>query len=150
MQSNLGFKAILLRTVIFFLYSIVSKLYSSSLKIIVPLILLTYRLKTISQAFFCFLSPFFYSLTMHLFTTNVRRYLKPNFSLNTCSKYSLQFSEFSLFVSVTPYVMITIVNCFCGIVDLQKGVSLISSQDRCQRFSPWQISNTPWAIFEPK
>ena len=39
-------------------------------------------------------------------------------------------------------------NCFCDMVDRQKAFSLISSQDHCQRSSPLQISNMPWAGFE--
>ena len=41
-------------------------------------------------------------------------------------------------------------NCFfCGMVDRRKAFSLISNRDHCQRFSPWQISNTPRAGLEP-
>ena len=40
-------------------------------------------------------------------------------------------------------------NCFCGMVDQWKVLSLISSQDHCQRFSPLQISEMPQAGFEP-
>ena len=38
---------------------------------------------------------------------------------------------------------------FCGRVEWQKEVSLISSQDHCQRYSSSQISNMPQAGFEP-
>ena len=37
---------------------------------------------------------------------------------------------------------------FCGIVDRQTAVSLISSQDHCQRFSQSQTFDTPRAGFE--
>ena len=40
-------------------------------------------------------------------------------------------------------------NRFCGMVDGRKVISLISSQDHCQRSSPLQISDTPRAGFEP-
>ena len=40
-------------------------------------------------------------------------------------------------------------NCFCGMIDRRKEFSLISSQDRRQRFSPFRISNTPRAGLEP-
>ena len=40
-------------------------------------------------------------------------------------------------------------NCFCGMADRRKAFSLISSRDHGQRSSPSQISNTPWAGFEP-
>ena len=40
-------------------------------------------------------------------------------------------------------------NCLCGMIDLQKAFSLISSHDHCQRSSPSRISNTSWAGFEP-
>ena len=36
-----------------------------------------------------------------------------------------------------------------GMVDRRKALSLISSQEHCQRFSPSQISDTPRAGFEP-
>ena len=39
-------------------------------------------------------------------------------------------------------------NCFCGVVDWRGVLSLISSRDYCQRFSPSQISDTPRAVFE--
>ena len=39
-------------------------------------------------------------------------------------------------------------NCFRGMVDRRKAMSLISSQDNCQRSSPSQISDEPWAGFE--
>ena len=38
---------------------------------------------------------------------------------------------------------------FCGMVDQQKVFTLISSWDHCQRSSLSQISDTPWAGFEP-
>ena len=40
-------------------------------------------------------------------------------------------------------------NCFCGMVDQRKALSLISNQDHCQRSSPSWISNTLQAGFEP-
>ena len=40
-------------------------------------------------------------------------------------------------------------NCFCVMVDQWKAFSFISSLDLYQRSSPSQISNTPWAGFEP-
>ena len=40
-------------------------------------------------------------------------------------------------------------NCFCGMVDQRKALSLISSRDHCQRSSPLRISDTPRAGFEP-
>ena len=39
-------------------------------------------------------------------------------------------------------------NCFCGKVDQRKALSLVSSGHHCQRFSPFRISDTPWAGFE--
>ena len=38
-------------------------------------------------------------------------------------------------------------NCICGMVD-QRTFSLVSSQDHCQRSSPFRISDTPRAGFE--
>ena len=40
-------------------------------------------------------------------------------------------------------------NCLCGMVDQWKALSLISSSDYCQRFSPSQISDRPQARFKP-
>ena len=45
--------------------------------------------------------------------------------------------------------MMKMMNCFCGMVDRRKALSLISSRDHCQRFSPSRISDTPRARFEP-
>ena len=46
-------------------------------------------------------------------------------------------------------MMMMMMNCSCGMVDRRKAFSLISSRDRCQRFSPSRISDTPRAGFEP-
>ena len=40
-------------------------------------------------------------------------------------------------------------NCFCGMVDRRKVISLISSRDHCQRSSLSRISDTPRVGFEP-
>ena len=40
-------------------------------------------------------------------------------------------------------------NCFCGMDDRWKALSLISSWDHCQRSSSSRISNTPRAGLEP-
>ena len=40
-------------------------------------------------------------------------------------------------------------NCFCGMIDRHKALSLISSWDHCQRSSPRRISDTSRAGFEP-
>ena len=47
-------------------------------------------------------------------------------------------------------LVMIMINCFCGMVDQQKALGLISSWDHCQRFSSSKISNTPRAGFEPK
>ena len=39
-------------------------------------------------------------------------------------------------------------NCICGMVDQRTAFSLVSSQDHCQRSSPFRISDTPRAGFE--
>ena len=39
-------------------------------------------------------------------------------------------------------------NCFCRIVDWEGELSLISSRDHCQRFSPSQISDMPRTGFD--
>ena len=46
-------------------------------------------------------------------------------------------------------MMMMMMNCFFGMVDQQKVLSLISSQDHCQGSSPSQISDTPQVRFEP-
>ena len=46
-------------------------------------------------------------------------------------------------------MMMMMLNCFCGIADQRKALSLISSRDHCQRSSPWWISDMPRAWFEP-
>ena len=46
-------------------------------------------------------------------------------------------------------MMMMMMNCFCGMIDRRKAISLISSRDHCQRSSPSRISNTPRAGFEP-
>ena len=47
------------------------------------------------------------------------------------------------------FVMMMMMNCFCGMVDRRKAFSLIYSRDHCQRSSPSRISDTPRAGFEP-
>ena len=47
------------------------------------------------------------------------------------------------------FLMMKMMNCFCGMVDRRKAFSLISSWDHCQRSSPSRISDTPRAGFEP-
>ena len=44
-------------------------------------------------------------------------------------------------------MMMMMMNCFCGMVDWRKAISLISSRDHCQRSSPSRISDTPRAGF---
>ena len=46
-------------------------------------------------------------------------------------------------------MMMMMMNCFGGMVDRQKVLSLISSGDLCQRSSPSRISAMPQARFEP-
>ena len=40
-------------------------------------------------------------------------------------------------------------NCFCGVVDQRKALSLICGRDRCQRSSLLRIFDTLRAGFEP-
>ena len=40
-------------------------------------------------------------------------------------------------------------NCFCGMVDRRKTLSLISSRNHCKRSPPLPISDTSRAEFEP-
>ena len=50
-----------------------------------------------------------------------------------------------------PEVMMMkmMMNCFCCMIGQQKGFSIISSWEHCQRSSPKGISDTLWAGFEP-
>ena len=45
-------------------------------------------------------------------------------------------------------MMMIMMNCFCGMVDQRKALSLISSWDHCQRSSPSRIFDMPQAGFE--
>ena len=56
-----------------------------------------------------------------------------------------------LFISKSNswFILIMLMNWFCGLVDRRKASSFISSRDHCQRFSPSRISDTPRAGFEP-
>ena len=57
--------------------------------------------------------------------------------------------DLSLFMCCLRLLMMKMMmNYFCGMVDRWKAFSLISSRNHCQRSSPSQISNTPWAGFE--
>ena len=50
--------------------------------------------------------------------------------------------------AVNSFILMVMMNCFCGMVDRQKAFSLISSRDHCQRSSTSSISDTPQAGFE--
>ena len=45
--------------------------------------------------------------------------------------------------------LMMMMNRFCLMVDRRKAFNLISSRDRCQRFSPSRISDMPRVGFEP-
>ena len=55
---------------------------------------------------------------------------------------------FCLFTYMVQLLLMTMMNCFCVMVDRRNSFSPISSQDHCQRSSPSQISDTRWAGFE--
>ena len=46
-------------------------------------------------------------------------------------------------------MMMMTMNCFCRMVVRCKTLSLISSREHCQKFSPSHICDTPQAGFEP-
>ena len=46
-------------------------------------------------------------------------------------------------------MMMMMMNCFCGMVDRRRALSLISTRDHCQKSSPSRIPDTPRAGFEP-
>ena len=56
-----------------------------------------------------------------------------------------------LFISwnLMMMMMMMMMNCFIGMVDQRKAVSLKSSRDHCQRISLSQISDTLRVGFEP-
>ena len=54
-----------------------------------------------------------------------------------------------LFISWNLMMMMMMMNCFIGMVDKRKAVSLKSSRDHCQRISLSQISDTLRVGFEP-
>ena len=60
---------------------------------------------------------------------------------------NLWFSDVSKVYGKLTLMMM--MNCFCGMVDRQKALSLISSRDHCQRSSPSWISETLRVGFEP-
>ena len=49
----------------------------------------------------------------------------------------------------TFLLMMMMMNCFCGMVDRRRALSLISTRDHCQKSSPSRIPDTPRAGFEP-
>ena len=53
-----------------------------------------------------------------------------------------------LFISWNLMMMMMMMNCFIGMVDKRKAVSLKSSRDHCQRISLSQISDTLRVGFE--
>ena len=55
----------------------------------------------------------------------------------------------SVWMMMMMMMMMMIMNCFCGMIDRRKALSLISTLDHCQRSSPSRISDTPRAGFEP-
>ena len=56
--------------------------------------------------------------------------------------------RFCLFTYMVRLLLMTIMNCFCGMVDRRKSFSPISSRDHCQRSSPSRIPDTWQAGFE--
>ena len=64
-------------------------------------------------------------------------------------KISSEFVGLKSKMMMMMMMMMMMVNCFCGMVDQRKVLSLISSRDHCQRSSPLRISDMPQAGFEP-
>ena len=64
--------------------------------------------------------------------------------------FKFQFEVSTIFkLMMMMMMMMMMKNCFCGIVDWRKAISLISSLDHCQRSSPLWISDMPRAGFQP-
>ena len=72
------------------------------------------------------------------------------FSLKRIIKSSKRMSgHFSMIWSMMMMmIMMMMINCFCGMIDRQKALSLIFSRDHSQKSSLWRISDTPWRRFE--
>ena len=49
----------------------------------------------------------------------------------------------------STFLLMMMMNCFCGMVDRRRALSLISTRDHCQKSSPSRIPDTPRAGFEP-
>ena len=64
------------------------------------------------------------------------------------ASYSVNLSLFMELLK-TVWVYMMMMNCFCGMVDRRKTLSLIWFRDHCQRSSPSRILDTPQAGFEP-
>ena len=56
---------------------------------------------------------------------------------------------FDIKIQERKHYMMMMMNCFCGIVDRRKALSLISSRDQCQSSSPPRIFDTSGAGCEP-
>ena len=68
---------------------------------------------------------------------------------NVARLQSLSEKTRSLFLPLMMMMMMMMMNSFCRMVEQKKVLSLISSRDHCQRFSPSQILDMPQAGFEP-
>ena len=78
-------------------------------------------------------------LAKRLYMKHIPDTLQPSQKQTNLKTYSLTKNYFSLMM----------MNCFCGMVDRRKAVTLLSSRDHCQRSSPPRNSDTPRAGFEP-
>ena len=63
--------------------------------------------------------------------------------------YDDSFHEWELIPFHLINIAMMMMNCFCGMVERRRTISLISSRDHCQRSSPSRISDTSRAGFEP-
>ena len=70
---------------------------------------------------------------------------------NSISKNPINRVFWLVYIRGTVLMKMTMMNCFCEMVDQQKALSLISSREHCQRFSPLQISdhNTTSTLSSP-
>ena len=66
-------------------------------------------------------------------------------SLNSNIKYNL----YKTLIKLATFQMMMMVDCFCGMVDRRKALSLTSSRDHYQRLSPLEISDTLQTRSEP-
>ena len=78
-------------------------------------------------------------------TVKISKFHGDRFFYFLCRVFLIKFYE----NEINMTMMMMMINGFCGMVELRKVFSLISSRNHCQRSSPSQILDTPRAGFQP-